>query len=201
MDLKSHIIIVNLIADILEKQIDIKIDRDTLEFGAVYPDINLPKRVRIHNTKQVYNNYQKQTNNLINKNKNKFGISFSLGMLCHYICDSFCWAHNMRMATFGDFKKHVKYEKSLAKHLDQYTISNDVSKVIIENIFRCTDFDIFDFLNEYKSEYLKKSSWDDIFNQHKIDTEFAIICSTIILMGFIYELEMAECSAVEVLHI
>lgn len=204
MDLKSHVIIANIVADILEEQIDIKIDRDTLEFGSIYPDINIPKRIRIHNTKQVYNNYEKQTKNLINKNKNKFGISFTLGLLCHYICDSFCWAHNMRTATLGEFVKHVKYEKSLEKYVARYKLNdsiNEVNEEIINNIYRCMNFDIYDYLENKKREYINNSSWDNLDEQHERDIKCAIICSSIILIGFIYELEVAECDAVEVLHV
>lgn len=201
LDLKTHVAIANIIADILEEQVDIIIDRDTLEVGSVYPDVNLPKRFRIHNTKQVYNNYDKQTNNLINKNKNKYGISFSLGMLSHYICDSFCLAHNMRMASFKDFKNHVKYEKSLARHIDNYAVNNNTRLMIDENIFRCANFDINDFLEKHKKDYLENSSWDDYSIQHELDIQYAIFCTTIILIGFISELETAHCTAVEVLHV
>lgn len=38
MKLKSHISIANTVADLLEAQMDIKIDRDSMELGAVYPD-------------------------------------------------------------------------------------------------------------------------------------------------------------------
>ncbi|MFZ7120071.1 MAG: zinc dependent phospholipase C family protein [Eubacteriaceae bacterium] len=201
MKLKSHIIIANMIVDILEKQIDIKVDRDSLELGAVYPDMNLPKRVRIHNLKQVYNNYNIQTRNFINKNKNRLGVSFSLGMLSHYVCDTFCLAHNMKMRNFNDFKRHVRYENALSDYLVHYKIGTNVIDDVVDNLMRCTEFDIYNFLGEYKKEYLQKANFEDYSNQFIQDIEYSIVCSTAVMLGFICELENAQCAAVEVLHV
>lgn len=191
----------NHIADILEEQIDIKIDRDMLELGAISPDIHIRKRIRIHNLKQVYNNFSIQTENIINKNKNKWGVSFSLGMLSHYVCDSFCLAHNMRMRSINDFRTHVKYEKRLSDIIANYKLSTNVNDKVQQNFYRHINFDIHDFLDDHKANYLKNADFIQFENQFISDIEHSIFCSVIVVLGFISELERAECPAVEVLHI
>lgn len=201
LDLNSHIILVNYIADILEELIDVKIDRDMLELGAVYPDMNIRKRVRIHNKKQVYNNYYLQTENIINKNKNKWGISFSLGMLSHYVCDCFCLAHNKKMRSIRDFKEHVRYEKKLARVVKDYDFDSSIIARVQESLYRSLDFDIMTFLEEYQDTYLTKAKINSEDEQIAMDIENSIFCSCITTLGFIYELERAESPAVQVLHI
>lgn len=201
MKIKSHITLANHIADIIEEQIDIKIDRDMLELGAISPDIHLRKRVRIHNLKQVYNNYNIQTENIINKNKNKWGVSFSLGMLSHYVCDSFCLAHNMSMRSISDFRAHVKYENGLSAAIDSFELTPNVHEKVQENFYRHINFDIHDFLDGYKKNYLENADFENVENQFTTDIEHSIFCSVIVVLGFISELEKAECPAVEVLHV
>lgn len=200
MNLKSHIILTNHISDILEDQIDIKIEREMLELGAVYPDCNLRKRVRIHNIKQVYHNYELQSENIIVKNKNKWGVSFTLGMLSHYVCDSFCLAHNKKMRGINDFKKHVRYENGLAEYIYDYVLKDDVREKVQDNHFTTLNFDLHDFLGTKHSNYLNMENADHQ-KQFITDVEHAISCSAIVLSGFIFELEKADCPAVEVLHI
>ncbi|WP_152801387.1 zinc dependent phospholipase C family protein [Alkalibaculum sporogenes] len=200
MNLKSHIILANHTADIIEDQIDIKLDRDTLELGAVYPDLHIRKRVRIHNLKQVYNNYFMQTENIINKNKNKWGISFSLGMLSHYVCDSFCLAHNMKMRSINDFKVHRRYENKLSEVVHSYKLDDNVKHRINENFERCMDFDIYDFLGETQTGYIQNANFKTFENQYNKDIEHSIFCSAIVMVGFIYELEKAQSPAVEILY-
>jgi len=201
LNLKSHIILANHIADIIEEQIDIKIDRDMLELGAISPDMQIKKRIKIHNLKQVYNNYFIQTENIINKNKNKWGVSFSLGMLSHYVSDSFCLAHNMPMRSFKDFKTHVKYENRLSDEIAKYKLGSNVQDKVQENFYKYQNFDIYDFLDGHKDNYLKNADFVDFENQFISDIEHSIFCSVIVILGFISELETAQCPAVEALHI
>ncbi|HCX64929.1 MAG TPA: hypothetical protein DHN33_06935, partial [Eubacteriaceae bacterium] len=76
MKLKSHIKIAKMIADLLEQHMNVKIDRDSMELGAVYPDMQLIRRMRIHNSKKVCQNYEVQSRNFINRT-NRLSFSFS----------------------------------------------------------------------------------------------------------------------------
>ncbi|NTW71489.1 MAG: zinc dependent phospholipase C family protein, partial [Eubacteriaceae bacterium] len=180
MKLKSHISIANNIANLLEEHLDIKIDRDSLALGAVHPDMHIARRVRIHNLDQVLKNYQIQTNNFINQSKNKFSISFSMGMLSHYICDTFCMAHNKKIRRYSDFKEHVRYELALSQVISEYEVCGGVLAGIRHHVDKCTDFDVSSFLLELKQEYLFKSESNDLQEQLSADIRYSIVASVIV---------------------
>jgi hypothetical protein len=42
-------------------------------------------------------------------------FSAELGVVCHFLCDFFCFAHSERWRLKSDLKKHVSYEQKLGK--------------------------------------------------------------------------------------
>jgi len=200
LKLKSHISIANTVADLLEAQMDIKIDRDSMELGAVYPDMHFIRRLKIHNLNQVYTNYYAQSNNFINKT-NKLSLSFSLGMLSHYICDTFCIAHNKKMRSYKDFKGHVAYELQLSKAIEDHKVDVGIEEKIRLNSDKVLGFDLESFLTETKDEYLKMSEEAEDTLQCNLDIEYSIMVNVIVMMGFIYELQEAQCPVIETIAI
>lgn len=200
MKLKSHISIANTVADLLEAQMDIKIDRDSMELGAVYPDMHFIRRLKIHNLNQVYTNYYAQSNNFINKT-NKLSLSFSLGMLSHYICDTFCIAHNKKMRSYKDFKGHVAYELQLAQAIEKYQVDSRITEKIRLNSDKVLGFDLDSFLTETKGAYLEKSKENYDLQQCYLDIEYSLMANVIVMMGFILELQEAKCPIIETIAI
>lgn len=82
--------------------------------------------------------------------KNKF--SEELGVICHFLCDFFCIPHNQRWEFKHSMKKHVLYEKRLAKFAKLYRpksyINSDLSLSDIE-----------DFIVENQEKYKKEESF------------------------------------------
>jgi len=200
LKLKSHISIANTVADLLEAQMDIKIDRDSMELGAVYPDMHFIRRLKIHNLNQVYTNYYAQSNNFINKT-NKLSLSFSLGMLSHYICDTFCIAHNKKMRSYKDFKGHVAYELQLAQAIEKYQVDSRITEKIRLNSDKVLGFDLDSFLTETKGAYLEKSKENYDLQQCYLDIEYSLMANVIVMMGFILELQEAKCPIIETIAI
>ncbi|HAE62125.1 MAG TPA: hypothetical protein DCG38_07325 [Eubacteriaceae bacterium] len=200
MKLKSHISIANTVADLLEAQMDIKIDRDSMELGAVYPDMHFIRRLKIHNLNQVYTNYYAQSNNFINKT-NKLSLSFSLGMLSHYICDTFCIAHNKKMRSYKDFKGHVAYELQLSQAIEKYQVDSSIAEKIRLNSDKVLGFDLDSFLTETKGAYLEKSKENYDLQQCYLDIEYSLMANVIVMMGFILELQEAKCPVIETIAI
>lgn len=200
MKLKSHISIANTVADLLEAQMDIKIDRDSMELGAVYSDMHFIRRLKIHNLNQVYTNYYAQSNNFINKT-NKLSLSFSLGMLSHYICDTFCIAHNKKMRSYKDFKGHVAYELQLSQAIEKYQVDSSIAEKIRLNSDKVLGFDLDSFLTETKGAYLEKSKENYDLQQCYLDIEYSLMANVIVMMGFILELQEAKCPIIETIAI
>ena len=82
--------------------------------------------------------------------KNKF--SEELGVICHFLCDFFCIPHNQRWEFKHSMKKHVLYEKRLAKFAKLYRpksyINSDLSLSDIE-----------DFIVKNQEKYKKEESF------------------------------------------
>lgn len=191
MKLKSHVAIAHLAADLLERYQNIIIDRKSLEVGAVYPDIHLIRRLPTHNVDQLNKNYFIQTNNFINKT-NDLTLSFSLGMISHYVCDTFCMAHNKKVRRYRDFKEHVAYEWILADELDKFLLTDSLEGKILWESMKHQNFDFRSYLADQREEYFDQSSKDP-FLQAKMDIQHSLQASTLILKGFLQELEQAEC--------
>lgn len=197
MKLKSHIKIAKMIADLLEQHMNVKIDRDSMELGAVYPDMQLIRRMRIHNSKKVCQNYEVQSRNFINRT-NRLSFSFSIGMLSHYICDSFCYAHNKPMKGYRDFKEHVSYEWGLYHAIEAYEPGDHLSETIRMNAHRCMDFDVENFIQQAQKEYLQKNQLEESSHRQFInDIEYSIVTSVLTMMAFVIELDRAKCPVLE----
>lgn len=135
---KSHILVANDTLEVIQSKIDWKINKLAYLFGSVAPDINYIYPV--HTMSKTIKRFEKRIMRVEGTPRN-IVKSFTLGVITHYICDYFCYAHNRRM---GD-PKHAIYERLLKKHL----------KMHIEEI------------NYYPEEL--KTQWDEIL-KHTADS-------------------------------
>jgi hypothetical protein len=185
----------HLVADLLEKHRNITIDRKSLELGAVYPDLHLFRRLPIHNVEQLYKNYYMQTNHFINRN-NDLTLSFSLGMMSHYVCDTFCMPHNKKIRRYRDFKDHVAYEFVLADEIEQFKMNEDLEGKIYWKSLEYFDFHLETYVTAQRIEYFKQASEDPVA-QAKADIDHAVQACFLVLKEFLMELERAECPVLE----
>lgn len=102
MNLNSHIYIAKKIT------IGLKY-RTIIIVGSVFPDFNL--KTQPHRTENLLYRIKdnifhiEKTNNIIEKN-------FRFGILLHYLCDYFCYAHNYNL-DISHGKNHIIYEHKL----------------------------------------------------------------------------------------
>ena len=78
---------------------------------------------------------------LLDYGKSKF--SEELGVVCHFLCDYFCLPHYQRWEFKNSMKKHVTYEKNLAKvakiykpsyYIDEELEITDIKSFITSNL-------------------------------------------------------------------
>lgn len=97
--------------------------------------------------------------------KNKF--SEELGVVCHFLCDFFCVPHNQRWEFKIAMKKHVLYEKRLAK----------VAKSFIPGTYMDMNLSVMDirqFIEKHQKGYKKTTSFSN-------DLDYAyFICNTVV---------------------
>ena len=111
MKLKSHIkIALNTLEDI-QKEVNWEINKAAYIFGSIAPDLNTA--IPTHNIKHTIERFKKKIRRVEKYNP---GIiqSFTLGVIMHYICDYFTYAHNRKIEV-----GHAIYEINLQKHLDE----------------------------------------------------------------------------------
>jgi hypothetical protein len=99
--------------------------------------------------------------------KKKF--SEELGVVCHFLCDFFCVPHNQRWEFKHSMKKHVVYEKNLAKFAKLYKFKSYIdSNLSLE--------DLEEFIVAHQRQYEKGESFRN-------DLEYSFfICNSVINM-------------------
>lgn len=109
MKLVHHIKIAKIIADKLEEnnKKEYLINRSAFYIGSIIPDINcIYPAHRLNTTKD---RMLKRIESVDNASRDGIIRSFQLGIITHYVCDYFCYAHSNE--TIGMI--HKKYEKEL----------------------------------------------------------------------------------------
>lgn len=108
----SHIEIANSVLDKIQPMINWKINKNAYLFGSIAPDINFiyPTHTLGHTIKRFRNKITR-----MDKADSNTIRSFTLGVITHYICDYFCYAHNLE----HNNPKHAIYERILRVHIKE----------------------------------------------------------------------------------
>ena len=108
---RSHIVIAKRTLSVIESENNsIKINKIAYLFGSIAPDLNC-----IYPTHTISNTFKRFSNRLsrVDNIQNNLVISFTLGVITHYICDYFCYAHNLGKVD----PMHAVYERLLRSHI------------------------------------------------------------------------------------
>ena len=109
----SHIIVADKILQDVQCQMNWRVNRTAYLFGSIAPDLNCIYPA--HSITATIKRFRKKLNR-VNKSESTIIKSFTLGVIMHYICDYFCYAHNRRMPD----PKHSIYERLLKKHIKNH---------------------------------------------------------------------------------
>lgn len=112
MKLKSHINIALNTLESIQEQVEYKINKPAYLLGSIAPDLNVA--IPTHNIKSTIKRFRKRIE-LVEKLNPGIIQSFTLGIVMHYICDYFCYAHNINKIVPG----HAVYEIYLQKHINK----------------------------------------------------------------------------------
>lgn len=157
MLMDTHKILANNILDRASKENKYLIDKKKFIWGNIKPDYVSKYKLKKHYydesidmilCKIKFLSSLSESDILYGYGRKKF--SCELGVLCHFLCDYFCLAHNRRWRFKDNFKKHVSYEKSLAKYAKDFNFENSICnflevkdiKEFIENNIRKYEKDI-----------------------------------------------------------
>ncbi len=95
MNLVGHILIASKTYDLIEKEYGASIDRASFIFGNVLPDASFRMKRPVHRIE----NWGEHVNKLIEELEtgdfeSNRRFSLKLGIICHFLSDFFCLAHN-----------------------------------------------------------------------------------------------------------
>lgn len=178
MKFRQHFQIGQAIYEKLNTEQEHKINRIAYLFGNVAPDFNCVYPAhRVTTTKRAYKRHLKR----IEKTKSKIIRSFTLGMITHYTCDYFCYAHNNE--SLG--ARHKKYETGLFRHFTSKEKGSDIQKEVFD-LWKKMDASgeeyetVFEKVEALNKEYRAKhnvnrdTGWECRNDQMVVDTEYSM---------------------------
>lgn len=108
----AHIRIAKQVREILRDRFDAKISFAAFALGSIFPDFS----IKTHNGKHDFCDAVNSAKKIVRAApQSKMLCSFRLGIVCHYITDSFCDAH-IKPAKYTKLS-HFKYEARQAGHI------------------------------------------------------------------------------------
>lgn len=106
----SHIKIAERTIKNIEDNIDFKVNKRAYLIGSVIPDLNCI--YPLHTIGMTFKRFRKKLDRM-DKAESVMLKSYTLGVITHYICDYFCYAHNIVFPN----PKHAIYERYMKQHL------------------------------------------------------------------------------------
>lgn len=142
----------------------------------------LPPHRLVNTEKRFYNKLLRLSNTSNNLIK-----SFTLGVITHYICDYFCYAHNIKSLGI----KHRKYENNLFKYYKEHinelensyenikdVLKENTQKILLNNKDKHFDL-ILEQIKYMNNYYMKKAgtlidnNWIYKLTQLQLDNQFS----------------------------
>lgn len=158
MKFKQHIEVGKYLYEQLEK--DNKINRIAYLFGNVAPDLNCVYPA--HRLRTTEKRFYKR---LVRIDNTHFNIlkSFTLGVVTHYICDYFCYAHSIESLGI----KHKIYETNLYNYYNMHLQEIQDTKNRLRDAWKSSELHN-KYMNSIDDELTSKQHCDMILEQVKI---------------------------------
>ena len=150
----AHLRVSDNILSSIQSKLDWKVNRAIYLFGSIAPDLNCI--YPMHTFNATIKRFKKKLKR-IDKYNSILIRSFTFGVITHYICDYFCYAHNIKAID----KWHPIYEMKLGEHI----------KLHENQIGNFTD----DMIEQWDN--IKKHILDEFANGNKVDDIIKSICS------------------------
>lgn len=171
---ESHKIIASNIYDNVLNIYDLKLDKETLLWGSVVPDIHPRYKFIRHYQDESINYITKEILKIVfisrylefNKILDPIAIkllSKKIGIISHYLSDYVCLPHAKRWTFSDSMIKHIKYESALNNYAPRHSFK--------KNIINVDDIDMFE--NESISLKVKIRNYiEQVVEEHSTKTSF-----------------------------
>lgn len=120
MNTASHILMGRFLCRYAEENYGVHLEETSFVLGNVLPDYCPSFLVRHHYLDQSGVHVQRMIRHLEARQtsaENDRRCSLSLGIICHFYADFFCYAHSDRFT--GSFSEHMEYESALHRYFQE----------------------------------------------------------------------------------
>lgn len=183
---QTHRIISNHVYDNIKDVFNINLNKRSLIYGSIKPDIAYSLVKLDHFKPQSFDFICNEINKLSDYNfeSNKESIKFfsrRIGIVTHFISDFFCVPHNDRATYENNFMDHIKYEHRLHQLFRSFDSKISVSKSFF-NISNNNPNSIKALIDTFHLQYTKRSEslMNDLYN--------SILVSSIVGLFIIYNM-------------
>lgn len=167
MILPTHFFMGQYLYDYIAKETHLKIDKKSFVYGNIKPDFNKELRSLTHRIEPIQNYLQQIIKDICNNNVSKKS-SEKLGILCHFLCDTFCSYHFYDRLWEKSTIEHMIYEFKLHD-----VFMNTDKKLLVPNTEHVISANNFiNIFNLIKTDYISDNS--SISNDIKYSLTFAI---------------------------
>lgn len=183
MDIFTHSFISRKVRQIVLDELGIKLSKKKLEYGSIMPDL-VPKLRNIRHFKEdsiqfVLDSIEELKSTPFSFEKKKIKkFSKKLGIILHYLCDYFCFAHNNKLL-IDNIYKHLLYENRINLSTVNYKHETTEIRANYDYLFCYSPIEI---INEFLYEYKNKPQ-----SNPDRDLHFAINICSVITMSIIEE--------------
>ncbi len=113
MIIHTHSAIGHLLYSYITENTNIVLNKKHFILGNIKPDINHTLRSIPHRSKDIIEVMECLKDELINRKQSVESFSLKLGILCHFLSDTFCRYHFEDHLWERNIVEHIKYEISL----------------------------------------------------------------------------------------
>ncbi|MBN2851818.1 MAG: zinc dependent phospholipase C family protein [Clostridia bacterium] len=183
MRITSHVKVASFLLDRIDTSDDLKVNKYVFKIGAIIPDVSPVYRFMTHHFKNKHKKVEKLKNK-IEKTNSSISLAYSLGKMTHFIADSFCYVHNIKLVENAFL--HKKYEKKLSKQL-KTSLKNGGSS---PNCSYYYNGRLSSFLTYFSEEYLKQHNPDILSNDNfNNDLSYILQINFAVIQGMIRQFE------------
>ncbi len=185
---QTHMIIADHIHYNTEKTLGIKLNKSSLMYGSVKPDI-APNLLKLSHFKpQSLTLICREIKDLtehayVDERRYIKYISQKIGIINHFISDFFCVPHNDRKTYKNNFMEHMVYEKMLHKKIKTFNKESITPKASLD-LLNLSTIEIEDIIEGYHLEYSKNN--ESILNDIKHSVTVSSMVSVLIMANMVH---------------
>lgn len=196
MFVQSHKVMADHIYKFVEKHTDLSLNLLRFRAGNMSPDLPLYhshlKHYKHQNFEYILEMVKKLSDSdpLSNVGSLK-NYSYQLGVVCHYLCDYFCYPHHNRRYFHDKLGEHLKYENDLHKVIKKFKQSDYLPQYYFNEILAQHPdgrLSILHMIEEFHRDYMSETP------SFYTDATYAIsvtsIIASIIVLSSLQKIEL-----------